>query len=100
MINFLLSFRLATILGIWLAYYLNSISTEKQPVWQFVTWPYLYIILFFVVLGYRLLIWIVMDKATLYDVKGLVLRIFGDWIASVIYFLSMTFLIFFIDVYL
>ena len=46
MINFLLSFRLATLLGIGLAYYLNSISTEKQPVWQFVTWPYLYIILF------------------------------------------------------
>lgn len=101
MINFLLSFRWATLFGIGLACFLNSISDpEKQPVWQFVTWPFLYAILFFVVLGYRLVMWIVMDKATLYDVKGLIFRIVGDWVASVIYFLSMIFLIFFFQVYL
>ena len=100
MIKFLTSFRFSVLIGIILALWLDSISSVSNPIWSFVVWPYLYVILFCVILCYQLLLWIIMDKATLYDVKGLIRSILGDWFLCVLYFLCTVFFLFFVQTYI
>lgn len=91
MLNFIkafFSFNFPTLAGLVVGFWLYSLHSERQPLSTFLTESYLYIILFLLVLAFRLIIWLLLDKASLRNIKKLALNIIQDTIILTLVTLS------------
>ncbi len=74
------SFNLVSVVGILFGLYLWSMQTEVRPLHTFITAPYVYIISFLIVFLSHFVSWIVLDKATFYNVGATVESMFVDFL--------------------
>ncbi len=72
------TFRFIPLCGIAVAVWLYSLQNEKTPISAYLTQRDVYLIAFLIVIGVHLTLWLVVEKASLYDLKGLFLRIIRD----------------------
>ena len=74
----LLSFRFIIVAGIIMGLWLYSKQSEQVPLSVILTEARLYLISFLIVLGFHALLWIIVQKASFYDVGGYIWRIIRD----------------------
>lgn len=72
------SFRLITCVGILIGLWLYSIQSEQIPLSSLLTEKNVYLISFLTVIGFHVLFWIIVDKASFYDIAGYFFRIIRD----------------------
>lgn len=102
MLNFLKSFfkfNFATVLGVIIGLWLYSMHSERKPLSSFLTEPYLYLILFIIVFGFHLIIWLLMDKATLSNIGKLIKNIISQTIILTLVTLSSVGFLFLINTF-
>jgi len=73
-----LTFRLIILIGIAMGLWLFSIQTEQIPLSVLLTETRIYLISFMIVLGFHVLLWIIVQKASFYDIGGYIWRIIRD----------------------
>ncbi|MBR6412572.1 MAG: hypothetical protein IKS41_05385 [Alphaproteobacteria bacterium] len=73
-----LTFRLIILIGIAMGLWLFSVQTEQVPLSVLLTETRIYLISFMIVLGFHVLLWIIVQKASFYDIGGYVWRIIRD----------------------
>ncbi len=61
------SFRLVSLCGILMAFYIFSLRTEERPLSFFIYNSKLYIVASLIALAIRVLLWIVLDRGTFYE---------------------------------
>lgn len=76
----LFSFRFASLCGIGMALYVFAQSTETRPISFFVFNPKLYIVASLIAVFSRVLMWIALDKGTLYELGNNFVRALEDCI--------------------
>ncbi len=74
------SFSLISIIGISFGLYLWMMQSETRPMYTFLTAPYVYIINFLIVFVSHFIAWIVLDKATFYNLGATFQKIILDFI--------------------
>ena len=72
------AFHFITLAGIAIACFVWMISSENQPVSAFLFSPNLYIISSLVAVAVRLLLWVLIDKGTLFEIKNVLGRVILD----------------------
>ena len=72
------AFHFITLAGIAIAFFVWMISSESQSVSAFLFSPNLYIISSAVAVAVRLLLWITIDKGTLFEISKVFWRIIQD----------------------
>lgn len=72
------SFNLAVISGIIIGLFVNAVSSEQQPVSSFLFAPTLYIISSVLAAAIRLVIWLTMQRGTMYEFKHVLLYMIRD----------------------
>lgn len=93
------TFNFATLFGLITGVWLYSLHSERKPLASFVTEPYLYLILFIMVFGFRLIVWLLMDKAALAGVGKLIKNIIGETIILTLATLSCVGFLFLINTF-
>ena len=73
-----LSFRFIILAGIVMGLWLFSVQSEQVPLSALLTEKRVYLISFLIVFGFHVLFWILVQKASFYDIWGYVWRIFRD----------------------
>ena len=73
-----LTFRFIIVAGIVMGLWLFSKQSEQVPLSVILTEARLYLISFLIVLGFHALLWIIVQKASFYDVGGYIWRIIRD----------------------
>ena len=76
----LFAFRFITLAGLIIAFFVWMLSSESQPVSTFLFSPDLYIISSSIAVSIRLLLWIAVDRGTLFEIH----RFFGQVLQDVI----------------
>ena len=82
------TFRFIILAGIAMGIWLYSVQTEQIPLSVLLTEARVYLILFLIVLGFHVLLWIIVQKASLYDIGGYILRIIRDTVVITLVTLS------------
>lgn len=82
------AFNFITLAGIAIAFFVWTISDEKQPVSSFLFSPTLYIISSTIAISVRLLLWIAVDKGTFFEINRVLKRTFLDVIVINVVILS------------
>ncbi len=77
--KFFTSFRFLPMCGLIMGSWIYSIHTEQQPLSMYLLEIKTYLIAFLIVLGLRLFVWLTFERATFYDIKGLVKSILVDF---------------------
>lgn len=72
------SFNLSVIAGIIIGLFVNMIATEVKPVSTFLFDPTLYIISSVSAASIRLVLWLTVDKGTLFEIRRVILYIIRD----------------------
>ena len=72
------SFNLAIVFGIVIGLFVNAISSEVQPVSSFLFAPTLYIISSVMAISIRLVLWLTMEKGTMFEFKHVLLFMIRD----------------------
>ena len=72
------SFNLAVISGIIIGLFVNAISTEQRPVSSFLFAPTLYIISSVIAISIRLVLWLTMERGTMFEFKRVLLYMIRD----------------------
>ncbi len=80
MLKSFFKFNFIGIVGILFGLYLFSVQSETRPMYTFLTAPYVYIVAFLVVFVSHFIAWIVLDKATFYNVGNTVKSIVVNFI--------------------
>lgn len=75
----LTAFRLAPICGLIMGGWIYHIHTEQNPLSMYLLESRTYLIAFLIVLGLRLFVWLTLERATFYDIKGLIKSIVLDF---------------------
>lgn len=75
-----LGFRFIILAGIVMGLWLFSVQSEQVPLSALLTEKRVYLISFLIVFGFHVLFWILVQKASFYDIWGYVWRIFRDTI--------------------
>ena len=75
-----LTFRFIILVGIAMGLWIFSIQTEQVPLSVLLTETRIYLISFLIVLGFHILLWIIVQKASFYDIGGYIWRIIRDTI--------------------
>ena len=75
-----LTFRFIILSGIILGLWLFSLQSEQVTLAMLLTETRLYLISFLIVLGFHVLLWIIVQKASFYDIGGYIWRIIRDTI--------------------
>ncbi|MDY6407867.1 MAG: hypothetical protein SPL08_04115 [Pseudomonadota bacterium] len=75
-----LTFRFIILVGIIMGLWIFSIQTEQVPLSVLLTEMRVYLIAFLIVLGFHVLLWILVQKASFYDIGGYLWRIVRDTI--------------------
>ncbi len=83
-----LSFRFIIIAGIIMGLWLYSLHSEQLTLSALLTEEHVYLISFLIVFGFHTLLWIIVQKASLYDIGGNIARIIKDTIIINAVFLS------------
>ena len=63
-------------MGLWLF----SVQTEQVPLSALLTEKRVYLVSFLIVFGFQVLLWIIVHKASLYDIGGYIWRILRDFV--------------------
>ena len=74
----LFSFRFSSLCGMLMAFYVFSLKTESRPLSFFLFNPKLYIVASLIAVSIRVLLWIVVDKGTLYELGSNFMRALED----------------------
>lgn len=82
------SFNLVVIAGIIIGLFVNAISSETQPVSSFLFAPTLYIISTILAASIRLVLWLTMEKGTMFEIKHVILHMIRDVIVINVVILS------------
>ena len=82
------AFHFVTLMGIAIAFFVWMISNDKQPLSSFLFSPNLYLISSSMAVIIRLLLWIAIDKGTLFEIKHVFGRIILDVIVINVVILS------------
>lgn len=69
LIHKLFSFRFVSIFGIIIALYVFSLRTEARPLSSFLFNPSLYLVASLVAIAVRIVLWIIIDKGTFYEIS-------------------------------
>ena len=72
------SFHFITIFGIVIALFVYMISTESQPISSFLFSPNLYVLSSLVAVAVRVLLWVLIDKGTFFEIRHLLVRLIWD----------------------
>ena len=72
------SFNLAVLAGIIIGLFVNAISSEVQPVSSFLFAPTLYIISSISAASIRLVLWLTMEKGTMFELKHVIMYMIRD----------------------
>ena len=83
-----LSFRFVIIAGIVMGLWLYSLHSEQLTLSALLTEKHVYLISFLIVLGFHSLLWIIVQKASLYDIGGNLIRVICDTVVINAVFLS------------
>lgn len=75
-----LAFRFIVIAGIVMGLWLCSMQSEQVPLSALLTESRIYLISFLIVVGFHLLLWTIVEKASFYDIGGYLIRIIRDTI--------------------
>ncbi len=75
-----LSFRFIPLAGIALGIWLFSMQSEMTPLSSLLTESRVYLISLMIVVGVNLLLWVVVEKASFYDIGGYFVRVLRDTI--------------------
>lgn len=75
-----LSFRFISVAGIALGLWLFSLQSEMTPLSSLLTEGRVYLVSFIIVVSVNLLLWVFVEKASLYDIGGYFFRVFRDTI--------------------
>ena len=76
----LLGFRFIILAGIIMGLWLFSVQSEQVPLSALLTEKRIYLISFLIVFGFHVLLWIIVQKASLYDIGGYIWRILRDFV--------------------
>ncbi|MGN1063203.1 MAG: hypothetical protein ACI4QM_02640 [Alphaproteobacteria bacterium] len=85
-----ISFRFSILLGLIMALFLFTIQSETQPLSSFLTAYPLYAIAFLIIIGFRIIIWVLIEKAGMYSLKGTLSGIFSDYLTCILSLLCAT----------
>ena len=94
------SFNLAVISGIIIGLVVNARSSEVQPVSSFLFAPTLYIISSVLAASTRLVLWLTMEKGTMFEFKHVLLYMIRDVIVINVVILSTLSFIFLWETYI
>ena len=75
-----LTFRLIIVVGIVMGLWLFSLQSEQVTLGMLLTEARIYLISFLIVFGFHVLLWIIVQKASFYDIGGYIWRIIRDTI--------------------
>lgn len=73
-----LTFRFIILAGIALGLWLFSLQSEQVTLGMLLTETRIYLISFLIVFGFHVLLWIIVQKASFYDIGGYIWRIIRD----------------------
>lgn len=93
------SFHFITISGIIIALFVYMISTESRPISYFLFAPNLYLLSTLVAVAVRVLLWVLVDKGTFFEIGRLIGRLVRDVIIINVVILSMLSSIFIAETY-
>ena len=82
------SFHFITVFGIVIAFFVYMKSTESQPISSFLFSPNLYILSSLVAVAVRILLWVLVDKGTFFEIGRLIGRLVQDVIVINVVILS------------
>lgn len=82
------SFRFSIVLGLAMGLWLYMTQSENQPLSSFLTSKQIYLIALLIVLSFRLIIWVLIEKASFYSVTSTMRNTVIDYIACIISMLS------------
>ena len=85
----LTSFRFLPACGLIMGAGIYSIHTEQSPLSMYLQEIKTYLIAFLIVLGLRLFVWLTVERATFYDIKGLIQSILLDFTLFILMMWSM-----------
>lgn len=94
------SFNLSVIVGIIIALFINTIATEAKPVASFLAEPTLYVVSSISAATIRLVLWLVLDKGTLFEAKQMIVHMIQDILVINVVILSTLSFIFLVETYL
>lgn len=98
--NSFFSFRFSILVGLIMGIWIYSSQSEIQSLSSFLTTYPIYIIAFFVVFGFRLIIWVAIEKGALYSIKGTLGNILLDYVSCILALLSTVGTLFLINAFL
>lgn len=79
-----ISFRFSTILGLIIALWLFVKQSETLPLSSFLASIQIYLVAFLIVLGFRLVLWVVIEKAGMFSLKNTLINIFIDYTTCIL----------------
>ncbi len=78
-LKYFFGFHFVSILGVLVGFILYNIQSVTNPLSSFLQAETLYIVGFFSVAALHFILWIFVDKATTYNLKGRILSFIGDY---------------------
>lgn len=85
--TYLFSFRLTPLIGIVIGIWLYAIQTETRTLSAFLMGKQIYLLSSLLVIGLHLIVWLIINKASLYDIKGFLSHLALDILFVNIYML-------------
>ncbi len=83
------SFRFSVVLGLAMGLWLYMTQSESQPLSSFLTSNQVYLIALLIVLSFRLIIWVAIEKASFYSVTSTIRNTVIDYITCILSMLSL-----------
>lgn len=79
-----LSFRFSTLLGLAIAVWLFMTQSETYPLASFLMSTQIYLVALLIILGFRLTMWVVIEKAGMFSFKTTLINIFIDYLTCIL----------------
>lgn len=95
-----ISFRFSILLGLIMAFWLYASQSETQPLYSFLISSQIYLIAFLIILGFRLIIWVFIEKGALYNIKNMLINIVVDYITCILILLNTVGCLFLINTFI
>ena len=93
------SFHFVTVFGILIAFFVYMLSNNNRPLASFIFSRNLYILSSLIAIATRLLLWVLVDKGTFFEIKRVIGRIIQDVIIINVVILSTLGSIFIIETF-
>ena len=92
-------FHFITLFGIAIAFFIYMMSSENQPVSSFIFSPNLYILASLIAVSVRLILWVLVDKGTFFEIKKIFKRMILDVVVINVVILSTLSSIFIVETF-